>query len=69
MDIIDQADELQQQFFERNLGKIRRELETEGSEECIDCGEEIPEARREKMPNAIRCVSCQDIYDRKKIRR
>lgn len=28
-------------------------------DECIDCGEEIPAARRERMPYAQRCVECQ----------
>ena len=28
-------------------------------DECIDCGETIPAARRERMPYALRCVECQ----------
>lgn len=27
--------------------------------ECVDCEEEIPEARREAVPECIRCVGCQ----------
>ncbi|WFF40412.1 TraR/DksA family transcriptional regulator [Salinicola endophyticus] len=29
------------------------------SDECADCGETIPAARRERMPYATRCVACQ----------
>lgn len=28
-------------------------------DECVDCGETIPAARRERMPYALRCVECQ----------
>ncbi|MBK1704501.1 TraR/DksA C4-type zinc finger protein [Halochromatium glycolicum] len=27
---------------------------------CIDCGELIPESRRQHVPNAQRCAHCQD---------
>lgn len=35
-----------------------------GLAECEDCGEPIPEARRRAMPNARRCVACQEAADR-----
>lgn len=30
-----------------------------GCAECLDCGEEIPDARRERMPGVTTCVPCQ----------
>jgi phage/conjugal plasmid C-4 type zinc finger TraR family protein len=27
--------------------------------ECEDCGEEIPAARRERLPGVVTCVPCQ----------
>ena len=30
---------------------------------CIDCGEEIPAARLEAMPEAIRCIDDQNRYE------
>ncbi|NDL70525.1 TraR/DksA family transcriptional regulator [Vreelandella alkaliphila] len=27
--------------------------------ECVDCGEEIPAARRERLPGVVTCVPCQ----------
>lgn len=27
--------------------------------ECVDCGEEIPAARRERLPGVATCVPCQ----------
>lgn len=31
---------------------------------CEDCGQKIPEARLEAEPTALRCVRCQDLYER-----
>lgn len=31
---------------------------------CVDCGQEIPKARLEAEPTALRCINCQDIYER-----
>lgn len=33
-------------------------------EECEDCGEPIPEARRRAVPGVRRCVDCQAEADR-----
>ena len=34
---------------------------------CIDCGLEIGKERLEIVPGAIRCVSCQHIYEQSKV--
>lgn len=31
---------------------------------CVDCGREIPEARLEAMPFALRCIDCQSRRER-----
>ncbi|MFO7287070.1 MAG: DksA/TraR family C4-type zinc finger protein [Gammaproteobacteria bacterium] len=31
---------------------------------CVECGEEIPEARRKAIPGVRLCVSCQETHDR-----
>lgn len=36
-----------------------------GETHCVECGEEIPEARRRAMPGAITCVACQSGRDRR----
>ena len=34
-----------------------------GPEECEECGEEIPAARRERLPGVTTCVPCQTIRE------
>ena len=34
-----------------------------GSDECDDCGEEIPPARRNALPGTRTCVACQSKRD------
>ena len=35
----------------------------EGETHCIECGEEIPQARRAALPGARTCVACQSERD------
>lgn len=42
---------------------IRASLQGEGQDECEDCMEPIPAARRAAMPSAIRCAPCQHVED------
>lgn len=37
----------------------------EGTQDCVECGEEIPEARRLALPGAHTCVDCQSTRDRR----
>lgn len=39
-----------------------------GLSHCAECGEEIPEARRQAVPGVRLCVACQDEADRRSIR-
>ena len=39
----------------------------EGETHCVECGEEIPEARRQAMPGATTCVACQTGRDRRTV--
>ena len=31
---------------------------------CCDCGEKIETARLKALPNAIRCIGCQEIFEK-----
>lgn len=45
------------------LGARARLPAGEGSETCEDCGEPIPERRREALPGIRTCVACQSERD------
>lgn len=46
------------------LGARSRLPAGEGSTHCEDCGETIPERRREALPGVRTCVACQQARDR-----
>ncbi len=44
--------------------RARSQIATgEGSAECIECDEPIPEARRAAVPGVRRCIRCQEERD------
>ena len=38
-----------------------------GATHCVECGEEIPEARRRALAGVRTCVSCQSALDRRPV--
>jgi RNA polymerase-binding transcription factor DksA len=48
---------------ERRVGEARQALAENRYGICIDCGEEIPAARLEAIPETVRCVEDQRIYE------
>lgn len=42
----------------------RTALGGEGEAFCVDCGVEIPEARRRVLPSARRCIICAGFVER-----
>lgn len=60
-DKADVAQELIDETMERALAASQRPRRhvVPVDDDCVDCGDEIPAARRERMPYALRCVECQ----------
>lgn len=48
---------------DRRIKDARQALENGTYGSCIDCGKEIPAARLEAIPESIRCVEDQRIYE------
>lgn len=68
MDIADNAEHQENLVREQALIQVRLRAEAaqapSGVTECDDCGHDIPAARLEAYPAAIRCVTCQGLYER-----
>lgn len=47
----------------RAISAISAELALPGAQDCADCGEAIPDARRNALPSARRCVDCQQSFE------
>ena len=39
----------------------------EGETYCVECGDEIPERRRQVLPGGRRCVGCQSALDQRPV--
>jgi phage/conjugal plasmid C-4 type zinc finger TraR family protein len=50
------------------VANVRRQLEEQASKpsatECEECGDEIPEARRQAIPGVQLCVFCKEKQER-----
>ncbi|WP_423957912.1 TraR/DksA family transcriptional regulator [Citrobacter freundii] len=58
-EIIDQASALEEQMREQAIAAHRINRNAVSTEHCVDCGDQIPELRRVKVPGCQRCSSCQ----------
>ena len=46
--------------------RARARLRTgEAEPNCVECGDEIPEARRRALPGVRTCITCQSAHDRR----
>lgn len=59
-EIIDQANELEELQREAAIAKCRINHNAVSATHCRDCGEEIPERRRELVAGCQRCADCQE---------
>ncbi|WP_281222116.1 TraR/DksA C4-type zinc finger protein [Photobacterium sanguinicancri] len=67
-DVIDHASGLETQFTEmaiaNQLARAHRTEQRESAHECGECGNPIPEKRREKVPGCQYCTTCQELADK-----
>jgi len=54
-----------QQELERNLANVTGRPIVISKFFCLDCGVDIPEARRRAVKGVTRCVNCQQISELK----
>lgn len=65
MDEADRAEALIEATTANALARIQAAQQQAGQTDCADCGEPIPAARRAANPAAIRCLECQQHYERR----
>jgi phage/conjugal plasmid C-4 type zinc finger TraR family protein len=66
-DIADEAQAVEEAERERALQALRRDLAWAPpfeTADCVDCGDDIPAARRKAVPHARRCTGCQSVHER-----
>lgn len=47
------------------VGAARKSLTTKGTDNCVECGCVISEARKKVAPYSIRCIKCQSDIESK----
>lgn len=53
-----------EQERDAGIARARKSLTAQGSLECVGCGEDIDQERREALPSARRCLECQTKLER-----
>lgn len=58
-EIIDQASALEEMMREHAIQAHRINRDAVSATHCVECDEELPEARRKAYPGCTMCVDCQ----------
>jgi phage/conjugal plasmid C-4 type zinc finger TraR family protein len=67
-DLLDLAQMQTELDCQLRVAVVRNQLhDGRGASHCHDCGEPIPAARRHHVPNARRCIACQDLEERRRV--
>ena len=65
-DKFDRAQQLEEQHRAAALSAhANRPIEHSTRSHCQDCGDPIPELRRQAVKGCLRCVTCQTLIERK----
>ncbi len=63
MDVIDQANERAENMIQAALAQRTNTRPAPSALWCEDCGEQIPEARRQAALGCECCISCQELRE------
>ena len=62
MDVFDRASQLEQFHRDVAIKKIRQQANKPSRHDCFDCGEPIPQKRRD-IGGIERCIHCQATFE------
>ena len=67
-DQFDRAQELDAIYLSQALKMHKKRMEAVGDSltHCLECGDEIPEARRNILPGCTHCVGCAEKIERER---
>lgn len=69
MDQFDRASELEQLARDKAIAFHQAKMQCgDSAKDCCDCGELIPEPRRQAVVGVKRCVDCQGILEERGLR-
>lgn len=60
---MEQAARLEEMQRAAGRRRVALAMQGGGAEDCVDCGEPIPPARRAAVPWTCRCADCQAIVE------
>jgi phage/conjugal plasmid C-4 type zinc finger TraR family protein len=63
---LEQAARLEQYQRDANVRSVQQKLTGAGQADCLTCGDAIPCDRRQAVPSANRCLSCQSKFEFRK---
>lgn len=64
---IESAERFGEEQRDRAIADIRQSVSLKGDEYCHNCGQRIEVKRRLAMPSAIRCICCQEEFERRRL--
>ncbi len=62
-EIIDAAQDYIDKFTQAGVDRCRINHNAVSATHCCDCGDDIPELRRLKVPGCQRCADCQGDFE------
>lgn len=67
MDECDMASAAADKYLKHTLAdqKARVHSSRASRKDCLDCGENIPEARRKAVQGCLRCIQCETEFERR----
>lgn len=64
MDNFDRAQELDARYRQQALEQRQVKPKGDSRSYCLDCEAPIPQKRQEYIPGVLRCVECQEAFER-----
>lgn len=62
-DALDRSSGLEQLERASSIAAVCAQMQGDGSDDCLECGIEIPRARRDAAPWAVCCIDCQSLRE------